>query len=81
MFLAILVCLVALFLVDVPDFEDPISIESVDATTPLVANHVNYGVVLQRWSCSQIHRVLNHFLSGNVILCERVLTVHKHDLT
>ena len=42
-------------LLDVPDFENPVGIQRVDASTALVAHHVDDVVVLQGWLRAEVH--------------------------
>ena len=67
-------------LVDVPNFENPVSVQSVDSTTSLVTDHIDDGVVLKRRASAKVHRVRNLFGSSHIELTELVLIVKEHYL-
>ena len=66
-------------MLDVPDFEDPVRVERVDAATPLVTHHVDNVIVLQGRPRSQVDRLQSPGCS-HVVLAELVAAVEEHDL-
>lgn len=43
-------------LLDVPDLENPVRVNRIDSSTPLVDNHIDNVVVLERWPSSERNR-------------------------
>ena len=68
-------------LVDIPDLQNPIGVESIDSATSLVANHIDNRVVLQRRASSKVHGVRHLFSCSHIELTQLVLGVEEHDLT
>ena len=66
-------------LLDVPDLQDPVRVESVNATTSLITDKVDDVVVLERRSGSQVD-VLEHLSRADIVLRELVLSVEEHEL-
>ena len=69
----------ASILLNVPDLEDPVGVECVDAATSLIATKVNDIVVFQRRSRAQIN-VLKGLSRRDVILTKLVRTVEEQHL-
>ena len=66
-------------MLDVPDLQDPVRVESVNTTTSLVTDKVDDVVVLERRSGSQVD-VLEHLSRADIVLRELVLSVEEHEL-
>ena len=66
-------------LLDVPDLQDPVRVQSVDAPTSLVAHHIDDIVVLERRPGAQVDR-LEGLGRRDIVLAELVLTVQVHQL-
>jgi hypothetical protein len=68
-------------LVDIPNFKNPVSVESVNSAASLVANHIDNGIVLERRTRSQVHGVRHLFSCGHIVLAEVVFGIQEHHLT
>ena len=66
-------------MLDVPDFQNPVGVESVDSSTCLIADHVDDLIVLERWPSPQVHR-LEAAHSGDIVLVQLVAIVKHHYL-
>lgn len=64
----------ACILFNVPDLKDPVRVQSVDPSTPLVTYHIDDVVVFERRPSSKVDR-LKHFGSRDIILAQLVLSV------
>lgn len=67
-------------LLNVPNLEDPVRVDRVDAAAPLVNDHIDNVVVLERWSSAKRHwcQLLPR---GNIILAQLILSIEQHDLS
>ena len=66
-------------MLDVPDFQNPVGVESVDSSTCLIADHVDDLIVLERRPSPQVHR-LEASYSGDIVLVQLVAIVKHHHL-
>ena len=69
----------ACILLDVPNLQDPVRVQSVNPATPLIAHEVNNVVVLERWSSTKVN-TLERLGGRDVVLTELVLSVQEHHL-
>lgn len=67
-------------MLDAPYFENPVGVESVDPATGLIANHIDYLVMLQRRSGTHVDcgQTLD---CRNIIATQLVLAIQAHDLS
>jgi hypothetical protein len=64
----------------VPNFENPVGVDRVNATRTLVNHHIDDVVVLQGWSRAEAHW-RKRLICSDVVLLKLVLRVEEHDLT